>query len=84
MKNDHESLPPERKPGWPEGDDDVINKYGTYEIQRTNGIENPYPMIAQGISPQEAAVQLREAEQWRAKKPDRPQKRTSAKEHQTG
>ena len=51
---DHKSQPPERKPGWPEGDDDVINKYGTYEIQRTNGMENPYPMIAQGISPQEA------------------------------
>lgn len=28
----HESQPPERKPGWPDGDDDVINKYGTYEI----------------------------------------------------
>ena len=54
---DHRSQPPERKPGWPEGDDDVINKYGTYEIQRTNGMENPYPMIAQGISPQEAQEQ---------------------------
>ena len=46
---DHTSQPPERKPGWPEGDDDVINKYGTYLVQRTNGMENPYPMIAQGL-----------------------------------
>ena len=58
MRKDHKSQPPERKPGWPEGDDDVINKYGTYEIQRTNGMENLYPMIAQGISPQEAQKQL--------------------------
>lgn len=67
MKKNHESQPPERKPGWPEGDDDVINKYGTYLVQRTNGMENPYPMIAQGLSRQDAETQLREAEQWRGK-----------------
>ncbi len=64
---DHRSQPMERKPGWPEGDDDVINKYGTYEVQRTNGVENPYPMIAQGLSQKEAAEQLAAAERWRAK-----------------
>lgn len=74
---DHKSQPPERKPGWPEGDDDVINKYGTYNIQRTNGMEHLYPMIAQGLSQQDAAVQLREAEEWRARQPDHPQRRTS-------
>ena len=63
MKN-HESQPP----GWPEGDDDVINKYGTYEVQRTNGMENPYPMIAQGISAQEAQEQLDAAKRWKKKK----------------
>ena len=47
---DHKSQPPERKPGFPAGDDDVINKYGTYEVQRTCGMENPYPMIAQGLA----------------------------------
>ena len=62
---DHKSKPPERKPGWPDGDDDVINKYGTYEIQRTNGMENPYPMIAQGLSEQEAREQLDAAERWK-------------------
>ena len=69
MPKNHRSEPPERKPGWPEGDDDVINKYGTYEIQRTNGVENPYPQIAQGISRQEAEEQLEAARQWRGKKP---------------
>lgn len=61
---DHKSRPPERKPGWPDGDDDVINKYGTYEVQRTNGMENRYPMISQGISIKEAREQLEEAERW--------------------
>ena len=42
------SQPPGRKPGWPDGPDDVINKYGTYEVQVTCGGENDYPMIAQG------------------------------------
>ncbi len=46
----------------------MINKYGTYEIQRTNGMENPYPMIAQGISPQEAQEQLEAARRWKEKK----------------
>ena len=53
--------------GRPDGDDDVINKYGTYEIQRTNGMENPYPMIAQGLSEQEAQEQLNAAERWKKK-----------------
>ena len=33
-------------------------------------MENPYPMIAQGISPQEARQQLEAAEQWKKKKPE--------------
>lgn len=37
----------ERRPGWPKGKDDVINKYGTYEVQATCGMENEYPDIAQ-------------------------------------
>ena len=50
MQN-HKSQPPERKPGWPDGDDDVINKYGTYE----------------GLSEQEAQEQLNAAERWKKK-----------------
>ena len=64
---DHRSQPMERKPGWPEGDDDVINKYGTYEVQRTNGVEHPYPMIALGRSKLVAADQLAAAARGRAK-----------------
>lgn len=60
---------PERKPGWPEGDDDIINKYGTYEVQRTNGMENPYPMIAQALGRQEAAEQLKAALEWKRDDP---------------
>ena len=44
-----QSQPPERGPGWPEGQDDVINKYGTYEVQRTSDTDNRYPLIAQGM-----------------------------------
>ena len=40
----------ERGPGCPDGRDDVINKYGTYEVQATNGTENDYPQIAQGMA----------------------------------
>ena len=38
-----------RRPGQPDGADDVINRYGTYEIQDTCGMANDFPMIAQGL-----------------------------------
>lgn len=65
METRHE----ERKPGRPDDQDDVINKYGTYEVQRTCGEESRYPMIAQGLSQAEAMLQLKQAQAWRAKKP---------------
>ena len=68
MERNHYSQPPERKPGWPEGDDDVINKYGTYEVQRTSGMENEYPQSAQGLARQEAAKQQKAAREWLEKK----------------
>ena len=46
------SQPPGRKPGWPDGPDDVINKYGTDEVLATCGTENDFPMIAQGLPKQ--------------------------------
>lgn len=58
----------ERKPGCPDGADDVINKYGTYEVQRTNGTENDYPQIAQGMSWQEKARLIAAEELWRGDK----------------
>lgn len=69
MRHSEHTQPPERKPGWPDSEDDVINKYGTYEVQRTNGEESRYPMIAQGLSQAEAMLQLKQAQAWRAKKP---------------
>lgn len=35
--------------GQPESTFDLINKYGTYNIQLTNEQENPFPAIAQGM-----------------------------------
>ena len=49
MAEKRRSQPPERKPGWPDGPDDVITRYGTYEVQATCGTENDFPMIAQGL-----------------------------------
>ncbi len=45
-----DTSPLSRGPGCPDGPDDVINQYGTYEIQPTADAENRYPMIAQGLS----------------------------------
>ena len=42
--------PTARVPGYPDGPDDVINNYGTYEIQPTANTQRRYPMIAQGLS----------------------------------
>ena len=34
--------------GQPDSTFDLVNKYGTYNIQPTNEQENPFPAIAQG------------------------------------
>ena len=39
-----------RGPGRPDGPDDVVNRFGTYEVQATADTDNRYPMIAQGLS----------------------------------
>ena len=36
--------------GQPSDSFELINKYGTYNIQPTNDSDNEYPAIAQGIS----------------------------------
>lgn len=60
-----DSMTKERGPGWPDSKDDVINKYGTYEVQATNGTENDYPQIAQGMAKQQKELLKKKAEQWR-------------------
>lgn len=49
MAKKSQNPPLDRVPGQPKGRDDVINKYGTYEVQATCGMENEYPSIAQGL-----------------------------------
>ena len=36
--------------GQPETAYDIVNKYGTYEIQPTSDTDNEYPAIAQGFN----------------------------------
>lgn len=38
--------------GQPEDVDDLLNQYGTYNIQPTNEQENAFPMIAQALPTQ--------------------------------
>lgn len=37
----------------PDSSFDLINKYGTYEIQPTADTDNPFPKIAQGLPEKE-------------------------------
>ena len=62
---------PQRAPGWPEGKDDVINKYGTYQVQATSGTENDFPQIAQGSadSPQREALVEKARKTSRSRRP---------------
>lgn len=60
--------PPERKEGQPDDDDDVINKYGTYEVQRTCDTGSEYPMIGQGLPKEQALTMTQAARQWRRRK----------------
>ena len=55
LQNRH-APPPKRAPGWPEGEDDMINKFGTYNVQATCDTENLYPMIAQGLAKGESRI----------------------------
>ena len=36
-------------PGQPDDCFDMVNQYGTYNIQKTADTDNPYPAIAQGL-----------------------------------
>ena len=45
-----------------------VNKYGTYEVQRTCGTENDFPQIAQGLAAQQAAQLAEKARRWRRRK----------------
>ncbi len=40
----------------PDSSFDLINKYGTYEIQPTADTDNPFPHIAQGLAKEKNRV----------------------------
>ncbi len=48
-KRDEKELSATSIIGQPETVYDMVNKYGTYEIQPTNDSDNEYPMISQGL-----------------------------------
>ena len=43
---------------------DMVNKYGTYNIQPTNESENEFPAIAQGLPVEEKQRYAKERRQW--------------------
>ncbi len=49
VKRDEKELSATPIMGQPETVYDMVNKYGTYEIQPTNDSDNEYPMISQGL-----------------------------------
>ena len=57
FKNDpfHDNLTPSANSYITEPEDsfEMVNKYGTYEIQPTNSTENSFPKIAQGLAKEE-------------------------------
>ncbi|MBQ0083993.1 MAG: hypothetical protein KBS52_04435 [Clostridiales bacterium] len=52
-KNDEELTGLRNVQGAPETSFDMLNKYGTYEIQPTSETDNEYPKIAQGVAKKE-------------------------------
>lgn len=49
----------------PDSSFDLINKYGTYEIQPTADTDNPFPHIAQGLAPTSKRVKRQEERKTR-------------------
>lgn len=51
MKNKNKTPPANNYDGEPLDSFGLVNKYGTYEIQPTCGMQSDYPKIAQGVTP---------------------------------
>lgn len=49
MSRSHDTPSAEPVHGQPSDVFDLVNKYGTYNIQPTADSEHPFPMIAQGL-----------------------------------
>lgn len=69
MENKHEEhrhSTPSSTPvmGQPTDAFEMINKYGTYNIQPTADTRNPYPAIAQGLSERSEKSTEKDREAW--------------------
>lgn len=53
--------------GQPESCYDMVNKYGTYNIQPTADTSNEYPAIAHGLSKKEKERKEKERDEWKKK-----------------
>ena len=74
MKKQHEKhrhTTPSSEPvmGQPEDAFELINKYGTYNIQPTSDSGNEYPAVSQGLSDTAAAQAERQRDEWLASDP---------------
>ena len=56
---------PETSGGQPETAEELINQYGTYEIQPTADTDNPFPHIAQGLPPTNKRLKRQEERKTR-------------------
>lgn len=57
----------------PDDSFDLVNMYGTYNIQPTADHGNEYPAIAQGLSKEDQKERKRAREEWMAEQAKRPQ-----------
>ncbi|MBR5783482.1 MAG: hypothetical protein IKY33_04600 [Clostridia bacterium] len=72
-----EQKTPKEMPGYsharqPHDSFDLINMYGTYNIQPTADHGNEYPAIAQGLSREEAKERRRSRELWKKEQAKKP------------
>lgn len=59
--------------GEPHDSFDLINMYGTYNIQPTADHGNEYPAIAQGLSKAEQQERERAREAWKREQAEKPE-----------
>lgn len=50
--------------GQPDSVNEIVNCYGTYNVQKTNATGNEYPAIAQGISEKTKKQTKKERDEW--------------------
>ena len=58
----------------PENASEMVNFYGTYNIQPTQASDNTYPAIGQGLDKESAERLCKEAERWKKKDSKKPHK----------